>query len=233
MTIDEMRNKLDKFCEGFDLCIDGCPLRKPDDGSCRWNNLSDKSTEDCYHFLERLIGKPKQPEINFVKAERKDEVDDKNDKIKTPIARIIIGGSAAKPYYSIQYFDPTDKEFHIGFSSYALNYVQEWLCENFEIVNEPTCIPYISPKDRVNQNDEVEPTNNAVQHPSHYTQGGIECIDAIRASMTADGFCDYCKGNIIKYIWRWRDKGGVEDLRKASVYLDWLINAVEGKRKEN
>ena len=58
MTIDEMRNKLDKFCEGFDLCIDGCPLRKPDDGSCRWNNLSDKSTEDCYHFLEGLIGKP-------------------------------------------------------------------------------------------------------------------------------------------------------------------------------
>ena len=75
MTIDEMRNKLDKFCEGFDLCIDGCPLRKPDDGSCRWNNLSDKSTEDCYHFLEGLIGKPKQPEINFVKVERNDEVE--------------------------------------------------------------------------------------------------------------------------------------------------------------
>ena len=84
---------------------------------------------------------------------------------------------------------------------------------------------------KVERNDEVEPTNDAVQHPSHYTQGGIECIDAIKASMTADGFCDYCKGNISKYIWRWRDKGGVEDLRKASVYLDWLINAAEGKRK--
>ena len=84
---------------------------------------------------------------------------------------------------------------------------------------------------KVERNDEVEPTNDAVQHPSHYTHGGIECIDAIRASMTADGFCDYCTGNIIKYIWRWRSKGGVEDLRKASVYLDWLINAAEGKRK--
>ena len=82
MTIDEMRNKLDKFCEGFDLCIDGCPLRKPDDGSCRWNNLSDKSTEDCYHFLERLIGKPEQPEINFVKAERNDEVEPTNNAAK-------------------------------------------------------------------------------------------------------------------------------------------------------
>ena len=85
---------------------------------------------------------------------------------------------------------------------------------------------------KVERNDEVEPTNDAVQHPSHYTQGGIECIDAIRASMTADGFCDYCKGNIIKYIWRWRDKGGVEDLRKASVYLDWLINAADVKEKK-
>ena len=85
---------------------------------------------------------------------------------------------------------------------------------------------------KAERNDEVEPTNDAVQHPSHYTHGGIECIDAIRASMTADGFCDYCKGNIIKYIWRWRDKGGVEDLRKASVYLDWLINAADVKEND-
>ena len=85
---------------------------------------------------------------------------------------------------------------------------------------------------KVERKDEVEPTNDAVQHPSHYTHGGIECIDAIRASMTADGFCDYCKGNIIKYIWRWRDKGGVEDLRKASVYLDWLINTADEKEKK-
>ena len=85
---------------------------------------------------------------------------------------------------------------------------------------------------KVERNDEVEPTSDAVQHPSHYTQGGIECIEAIRASMTADGFCDYCKGNIIKYIWRWRDKGGAEDLRKASVYLNWLINAADEKENK-
>ena len=151
MTIYEMQNKLTEYCYGFVHCENGCRLRKPGSG-CRWNDLSDESTEDCYWFLinEGLISKPEQPEINFVKAER---------------------------------------------------------------------------------NDEVEPTNDAVQHPSHYTQGGIECIDAIKASMTADGFCDYCKGNIIKYIWRWRDKGGVEDLRKASVYLGWLINAAEKRRR--
>ena len=69
--------------------------------------------------------------------------------------------------------------------------------------------------------------SDTVNHPSHYTSGGVECIEAIKASMTADGFADYCKGNIIKYIWRWRDKGGVEDLKKAQVYLGWLIEAAD------
>ena len=86
---------------------------------------------------------------------------------------------------------------------------------------------------KVERNDAVEPTNDAVQHPSHYTQGGIECIDAIKASMTADGFADYCKGNIIKYIWRWRSKGGVEDLKKARVYLEWLIQSADTEESED
>lgn len=69
-----------------------------------------------------------------------------------------------------------------------------------------------------------------VNHPNHYCQGGIECIKAIEASMPADGFQDYCKGNVLKYIWRWRDKAGVEDLKKARVYLNWMIESAE---KEN
>lgn len=75
--------------------------------------------------------------------------------------------------------------------------------------------------------------NDTVNHPNHYTKGGIECIQAIKASMTADGFADYCKGNVLKYIWRWRDKVGVEDLRKAKVYLDWLIETAESEENNN
>lgn len=66
-----------------------------------------------------------------------------------------------------------------------------------------------------------------VNHPSHYTQGGIECIAAIKASMTPEGFQDYCKGNVLKYVWRWRDKGGSEDLEKAKVYLEWMIESAK------
>lgn len=66
-----------------------------------------------------------------------------------------------------------------------------------------------------------------VNHPSHYTQGGIECIEAIRASMPPEAFQGYCKGNVIKYIWRASLKNGVEDLKKAQVYLGWMIESVE------
>lgn len=78
--------------------------------------------------------------------------------------------------------------------------------------------------------EEDIPENDHVNHPNHYCQGGIECIKAIEASMPPEGFQDYCKGNVLKYIWRWRDKAGVEDLKKARVYLNWLIESAE---KEN
>jgi len=78
----------------------------------------------------------------------------------------------------------------------------------------------------------VMPTqgNDPVLHPSHYTKGGVECIQAIEASMTPEAFRGYCKGNALKYIWRYEDKGGVESLQKARVYLNWLIRA-ENKEK--
>ena len=64
---------------------------------------------------------------------------------------------------------------------------------------------------------------DAVNHPKHYTNGGIECIDAIQASMTAEEFEGYLKGNAIKYLWRYRLKGKPsEDLEKAMWYLNRL-----------
>ena len=70
---------------------------------------------------------------------------------------------------------------------------------------------------------------DSVSHPSHYTDGSIECIDAIRASMPPEEFGGFCKGNVIKYLWRFEKKGGFEDLEKAEVYLTWLINIMKGE----
>ena len=72
------------------------------------------------------------------------------------------------------------------------------------------------------------PSVDLVNHPPHYTQGGIECIDAIRASMSKEQFLGYCKGNSLKYQWRYEAKGGVEDLKKAKWYLDRMIQEIQG-----
>lgn len=70
--------------------------------------------------------------------------------------------------------------------------------------------------------------NDNVNHPSHYTQGDIECIDAIKASMSIWEYRGYLKGNIQKYIWRYNDKlKPQEDLKKAQWYLNQLINSFE------
>ena len=71
--------------------------------------------------------------------------------------------------------------------------------------------------------------NDNVTHPAHYTQGGIECKDAIRAALTPEEWRGYCKGNVIKYVWRERYKGGDESLEKAAVYLDWIKEAEDGR----
>ena len=59
-----------------------------------------------------------------------------------------------------------------------------------------------------------------VHHPSHYTQGNIECIDAIEAALGHEGTADFCRGNVIKYAWRAASKGGAEDMRKAAWYAE-------------
>lgn len=68
-----------------------------------------------------------------------------------------------------------------------------------------------------------------VNQPAHYLKGGMECIDVIKA-VTSDlsGADAYYVGNIIKYVWRYNNKNGIEDLRKAKHYLEWLIKSLEG-----
>ena len=61
-----------------------------------------------------------------------------------------------------------------------------------------------------------------VNHPPHYTNGSVECIEAIQAALTEDEFRGYIKGNVQKYLWRERHKGGDQDLQKAAWYLALL-----------
>ena len=67
-------------------------------------------------------------------------------------------------------------------------------------------------------------SHDVVNHPSHYTNGKVECIDAIEsATVGKTGIEAVCVANVIKYLWRYEDKNGLEDIKKAQWYLNKLI----------
>ena len=73
-----------------------------------------------------------------------------------------------------------------------------------------------------------EPDGDMVNHPSHYTQGGIECIDALKAATVSKvGIEAVCTANAIKYLWRYEEKNGIEDVKKARWYINRLIEELE------
>jgi hypothetical protein len=57
----------------------------------------------------------------------------------------------------------------------------------------------------------------------HYCQGDVEFIDAARAMVSTEQYEGFLRISILKYIWRYMHKGGVDDLYKAQTYLGWLI----------
>ena len=78
--------------------------------------------------------------------------------------------------------------------------------------------------------DDLLPMGNLVgdnvNHPSHYGNGSIECIDYLEDFLTKEEFIGYLRGNIGKYMHRWRYKNGLEDLRKAEWYLNKLMGVM-------
>ena len=63
---------------------------------------------------------------------------------------------------------------------------------------------------------------DSVENPMHY-DGQVECIEYIRDRLGHEGFIAYCWGSVIKYQHRWKEKGGIESLRKARWFLNRLI----------
>lgn len=83
---------------------------------------------------------------------------------------------------------------------------------------------YVKPEEQVEQQVKREDTHDAVNHPAHYTAGGIEAIEYIEAKLTPEEFAGYCKGNALKYMSRAGKKdNSAEDLAKARWYLDRLL----------
>ena len=97
------------------------------------------------------------------------------------------------------------------------------MCDFNEWSDDKLAIAY----DHVYKNmDENVP--DMVNHPQHYTQGGIECIDALKAATVGKrGIEAVCVANVIKYLWRYEEKNGIEDVRKAKWYIERLLKELE------
>lgn len=108
----------------------------------------------------------------------------------------------------------------VGSPDLMLEYLLRWSKDHPPRTNEPE-------SDFSNKFD-------TVTKPEHYNQGGIECIDAIKASMSREEYLGFLKGQVIKYLWRYRHKGNPEqDLRKAEYYNTKLIDEIkEGHNEE-
>lgn len=92
----------------------------------------------------------------------------------------------------------------------------------YEVIEDGT--PYIR---EVFEKYSEDAKTDHVNRPAHYTSGGIECIDAMQAAFGVEAVKDFCLCNAFKYLWRHREKGGLEDLKKARWYLNRLIREME------
>lgn len=70
-------------------------------------------------------------------------------------------------------------------------------------------------------------------NPSYYVHNGVEAFDNLEDELGVTGFLFYLQGCIRKYLWRWKDKNGVEDLKKARRCLDQMIEVAEGQETCN
>ena len=90
---------------------------------------------------------------------------------------------------------------------------------NYSYEKPPTIYDRMSQKVYKSHESFSEP--DMVNHPNHYTVGGVETLDVIEAKLSQSEFQGYCLGNILKYLMRAGYKGKqLEDLKKAQFYLN-------------
>lgn len=93
-------------------------------------------------------------------------------------------------------------------------------CKSYRYYKLPTNTP---------TNTQTEPEHDAVNHPNHYCKGGVECLDAIKAAL-GDKYEGFLAGNVLKYVYCYPDKNGVEDCKEARFYLDKLIEELSNEK---
>lgn len=88
---------------------------------------------------------------------------------------------------------------------------------------------FILKDEPLTENPPMEETTmtDLIDNQPHYKNQGIEPIDLMRKNFTKEEFTGFLQGNVLKYMLRYKDKNGLEDLKKAKTYLTWLIDELD------
>jgi len=98
----------------------------------------------------------------------------------------------------------------------------------FEPVEDNGCKDGVCPVPWATTPSRPELKPDLVNHPPHYADGGIECIEAIEAQLSPEEYRGYLRGNCAKYLWRCMLKGDpLENLLKCEWYLKCLIQTYQ------
>lgn len=102
----------------------------------------------------------------------------------------------------------------------------ELLFEEYEPTNDSKC-DGVEPKTIEELFDGYESDNGLIDKQEHYTNNGIQPIEIMKANMSSEEFHGFLLANVWKYTMRYKDKNGLEDIRKAKTYLNWLEVDIE------
>lgn len=194
----------------MDFDCSGCDIYK--NAAVKFDNQPD------YHFSEQVELIPKLKKYIFASRGKADRAID--------ILRDLINESG--------YATLADWNDLCDISTTIEDHKYRWTKPNIRTnvfpTNDGYSVEFIDLPEYYDDNIDSE-NNDPVNHPAHYTAGGIECIDAIAAALTSqnDPMAAWLTGQCLKYLWRWPLKNGLEDLKKTRFYLDRLIKYEEEK----
>ena len=212
MTIEEKAIEIEKYCDSIDDCSE-CAINNSENGSFICYSKWDEYPNEIEKNYEIIFGKMED-------TEEKKKTEDGEEKMTIEEkAKMIEKHCDSMPSCSACPIGSKDGSF-VCFSDWE-DYPND-IEKNYEIIFGKT-----------EDTEEEKKSEDMVNHPSHYTSGGVECIDAITSALSSyeDSVDSWLVGQVIKYLWRAPLKGKYEeDIKKAQFYLNRLVEKIDKNR---
>ena len=211
MTIEEKAIEIEKYCDSIDDCSE-CAINNSEDGSFVCYSKWDEYPNEIEKNYEIIFG-------NAEDTDEKKKTEDEEEKMTIEEkAKMIEKHCDSMPSCSACPIGSKYGRF-VCFSDWE-DYPND-IEKNYEI---------IFGKASEAKDEKVEKkSEDMVNHPSHYTHGGVECIDAITSALSSyeDSVDSWLVGQVIKYLWMAPLKGKYEeDIKKAQFYLNRLVEKI-------